>query len=621
MKKISIAFFSLLFLSSMVFADDFVPLNKLDIDVPDYVQYDFDGNPVDITLQIDGAPARAYLIIETQGLADTKFRVRNGRIGWHTVSSIDTTVYFSAGEDFAKGTKYITWPGVDNDGNAVPEGKYTYHIWAFDNVSTVQPVMPMYDYDRNNSQNRMLLTTTDENGVPYPKPWISTSTRGDRLAYDLTGDQDVLKELIVWGRWKLGNDPYNNELIETSQLSIPEDWNPNPGAWGRSPFDPEDHNYIFYWTGNRETVQQQVRKFKLVPNDLAEEMTDWGQDLKYTHEITLGKHTGGMALLADTYLVVPVCLYEISVANPMLLISDLDGNKVEDIYLTEWDHAAYVQEHGDVYQSAAPQGGMGYVNRSIMVLGSIHCFHGSVDPIRYLESGDYEDVVLSINEEGDGYQDKGWSLDNPFPDHCYAEDPPWNYCAYGGEDGFITSATSSGGPISWALYAPDFTAIDYCVRAGETDSGTMGIMTINNGGDFDGVYVRPKAWRSVENKPEGMEAISFAYLGMDSDKGTISTEPPVSVAAAAPSAFAVEQSSPNPANPTTTISFTIPEAGNVSVDVFNVAGQKVDTLVNDFMDAGPNSVMWDGSSRASGVYFYTVTSGEFSKTMKMTLLH
>ena len=85
-------------------------------------------------------------------------------------------------------------------------------------------------------------------------------------------------------------------------------------------------------------------------------------------------------------------------------------------------------------------------------------------------------------------------------------------------------------------------------------------------------------------------------------------------------AFAVEQNSPNPFNPTTSISYTIPEANHVTVDIFNVAGQKVDTLVNDFMDAGKHSAVWDASGFSNGVYFYTVKSGDFSRTMKMTLL-
>ena len=110
----------------------------------------------------------------------------------------------------------------------------------------------------------------------------------------------------------------------------------------------------------------------------------------------------------------------------------------------------------------------------------------------------------------------------------------------------------------------------------------------------------------------------LGYCGHDSIKGLLTYA--IVVADAIPSVFAVEQNSPNPANPTTTISFTLPESGTVTVDIFNVAGQKVDTLVNDFMDSGRHSVVWNGSNFSTGVYFYTVKSGEFSRTMKMTLL-
>ena len=101
---------------------------------------------------------------------------------------------------------------------------------------------------------------------------------------------------------------------------------------------------------------------------------------------------------------------------------------------------------------------------------------------------------------------------------------------------------------------------------------------------------------------------------------SIITSKPIAVEEEGQSAFSVDQNSPNPFNPATSISFSIAEAGNVTVDIFNVAGQKVDTLANDFMDAGKHSVVWDASGFSNGVYFYTVKSGDFSRTMKMTLL-
>ena len=108
------------------------------------------------------------------------------------------------------------------------------------------------------------------------------------------------------------------------------------------------------------------------------------------------------------------------------------------------------------------------------------------------------------------------------------------------------------------------------------------------------------------------------FSGHDSIKGIITSG--VGVDEEAPAAISVAQNAPNPFNPTTTISFSLAEAGTVTIDVFNIAGQKVDTIVNEFMDAGSHSVVFDASEFSAGVYFYTVKSGDFSKTMKMTLV-
>ena len=84
--------------------------------------------------------------------------------------------------------------------------------------------------------------------------------------------------------------------------------------------------------------------------------------------------------------------------------------------------------------------------------------------------------------------------------------------------------------------------------------------------------------------------------------------------------FTLMQNSPNPFNPVTTIQFTLPDAGIVSIDVYNMAGQKVDTIADEFMSAGSHSVMWNASGFSAGVYFCTVKTAHSSKSMKMTLL-
>ncbi len=87
-----------------------------------------------------------------------------------------------------------------------------------------------------------------------------------------------------------------------------------------------------------------------------------------------------------------------------------------------------------------------------------------------------------------------------------------------------------------------------------------------------------------------------------------------------PEQFTLSQNHPNPFNPVTNINFSLSDACNVSLEIYNIMGQKVETLINDLREAGEYSIEWDGSSYASGVYFYRLRAGEFTETRKMTLL-
>jgi hypothetical protein len=92
-----------------------------------------------------------------------------------------------------------------------------------------------------------------------------------------------------------------------------------------------------------------------------------------------------------------------------------------------------------------------------------------------------------------------------------------------------------------------------------------------------------------------------------------------SLVAPLPTQFAVMGNYPNPFNAQTKINFDLPEAAFVSVQIYSVTGQLVESLSGQF-DAGSHSVNWDASDVSSGVYFYKVAAGNYSQTMKMTLL-
>ncbi len=87
-----------------------------------------------------------------------------------------------------------------------------------------------------------------------------------------------------------------------------------------------------------------------------------------------------------------------------------------------------------------------------------------------------------------------------------------------------------------------------------------------------------------------------------------------------PVEFSLNQNYPNPFNPTTQIEYAVPETGQVRLDVFNVMGQRVATLVNESMSAGNHTVTFDARSLASGVYMYRLQAGNVVLTRKMTLV-
>jgi hypothetical protein len=77
---------------------------------------------------------------------------------------------------------------------------------------------------------------------------------------------------------------------------------------------------------------------------------------------------------------------------------------------------------------------------------------------------------------------------------------------------------------------------------------------------------------------------------------------------------------PNPFNPVTTISFTVPKAGRVELTVYDVTGRRVQVLVDERQNAGQRFALFDGSDLPSGIYFVRLNAGDISQTRKMVLL-
>jgi hypothetical protein len=88
-----------------------------------------------------------------------------------------------------------------------------------------------------------------------------------------------------------------------------------------------------------------------------------------------------------------------------------------------------------------------------------------------------------------------------------------------------------------------------------------------------------------------------------------------------PESIHLDQNYPNPFNPSTTIRFTLPEASNVSITVFDMLGRSVRTLIDGrAMEAGAHEVAFDANDLASGTYLYRMDAGATTITRQMTLV-
>ena len=87
-----------------------------------------------------------------------------------------------------------------------------------------------------------------------------------------------------------------------------------------------------------------------------------------------------------------------------------------------------------------------------------------------------------------------------------------------------------------------------------------------------------------------------------------------------PATTALYQNSPNPFNPQTRVPYALAQAGHVRIDVFNVRGQRVATLVDEYQTAGHKTVQWNAGNVATGVYFYRLQAGAVTQTRKLTLM-
>ncbi|HMU44680.1 MAG TPA: T9SS type A sorting domain-containing protein, partial [Ignavibacteriaceae bacterium] len=121
-----------------------------------------------------------------------------------------------------------------------------------------------------------------------------------------------------------------------------------------------------------------------------------------------------------------------------------------------------------------------------------------------------------------------------------------------------------------------------------------------------------------ENLSSGKYQYRLKQIDFD---GSFEYSNTIEVEITAPLEFSLEQNYPNPFNPSTNIKYVISSRQFVTLKIFNSLGEEIETLVNEFQDAGVHSKLYIiNSTLPSGVYFYELKAGEFVQTRKMLLL-
>ena len=180
----------------------------------------------------------------------------------------------------------------------------------------------------------------------------------------------------------------------------------------------------------------------------------------------------------------------------------------------------------------------------------------------------------------------------------------------------ITSPTIKNIPLGWKL-----TLID-------NETGRRTILSLRNSYSFQISGPRKKAPGYSSNESDiGLPRIAGSVNTSSTTKSKSKSDPrfkllidPGSDASDLPSSFELKQNFPNPFNPATNIKFTLPVQSSVTLEIYDILGRRITTLVSEELSAGEHIYQWDASRQASGVYLYRLVTSEGNYFKKMTLL-
>ena len=567
-------------------------------------------------MNVAGVPATVWLVINTRGQADSISDVRNGHLGWHYVNNIDTTVYVSDSQRWTYGDQTMEWDGRDQDGNLVPAAEYDCYIWGYDDAN---PRTRVSDYVRTGfdwDSEHTVLIARGEDGLPLPQPFFFGAQQ------TVFSDDNVFwKKSGIHFKWVIGDDPSDVTNLQTTWCAMYKNKAYGDSLhYGGPSLGP--HDYSVFYHGSRDVYgkKETVLKWKWVGGGEAVLDESWGgfERLSWDNPAVPSKWTQKPTVYSDgSYMFVAATGHQYHDAewNKLKCINYVCGELVFDKMLHDW----YYPDDGNQ---------RGYVNGHIvhmatygsnrwMLMGYNTCLMQVIDTTRlFADPNDETGMVVFENANGDFFMD----ADTSPAWHCLEYEMRRDSISIDAND-FGIVATTNYGLTSFGVMTQDGTGIGLMSFADDTvptyegeGHHKGGIIISDVGSLYDGIYVN----EAVKANVKGHFWYTANYVPFDSAHGVI-TPKPVS-AVEKPLSFSVSQNTPNPFNPSTSISYSLPEAGHVNLTVYNIAGQQVTVLQDTDMSAGEHTAVWHADCFSAGVYFYTLTCGGFSRTKKMTLV-
>ncbi len=591
MKKFSLIFLAITFLAKIALA---IPFQPQVVTINGYPVENWQGGEAEITFDLEGRYCTVYLCVYTkdQGqnipLTNTPDVRRGTGLFYHYVSGIDTAVYVSMGEFFPVGSGHtITWDGIDKVGREMPAVDYTYYLLAVDEGATGYASIAV--------------------GIDlWDGPDGSIFTQYNR------SDGTALERPRVWKGFsyvELGQDTESAERVE---FTPPAGIQPHPTI----AIDSGDNNIIYFQAGDSEREEAFISKAVLNTDGPAEIITAFGENGFYYFSNQYWNSTGfggpGVSYQNGRLITTSTSLSEKSSSVHVIDSSTGEGLRVID--LSDW----YAGEDFDAEAMGPNQTIFSKITPGLVhTVSPVSCMRLALDISK-------QDALVWSNGNGDYYCDKN------YPGY-YDENREWichdavaglfNHCVETDEYDFSYFNSNKAGMAHAMVLGPD--GYGLCFIIGSLNSAIPDdvffkmyswFTLIHENTSFDGFYIYTPF--VVNYEPFELE-LKSSWQGYDICKGIITTG--VGIKEETPVTYALSNA-PNPFNPTTTITYSIAKPDHVILDVFNILGQKVDTLFEGHHDAGTYSIRWDASGQANGIYITVMKAGEITKTEKMILM-